>query len=135
MTEWFADQIVKELYASVLHNISEEKGFSATWGLFFDFLRVHEQTATVQGILRNIEMTYFSFEDGQGSENNPVIGAVATLLSEITEVGSSSEPQIRAWLTTGHGNTIKTVGLRRALMLRYSSDEGGFFDTRFRNAG
>jgi telomere length regulation protein len=133
MTNWFADHIVKELYTGVLDTVADEKGFSATWGLFYDFLRPHEQTAILHSILRNIEKTYFSMEKGQRHVNKDVIGAVATLFSQITKDRSLSGLQVRVCLTTGHGGIIHSLGLRRALMLQYSSDEGRYLDIRFQN--
>jgi telomere length regulation protein len=112
--------MVRELYTSVLG----KGNFSAPWGSFFDLLRLHEQTVILQSIFRDIEKTYFSSDDGKGNESDEIIGGVAALLFQITKGRNSLDSQIQVWLATGHGAVIHTIGLRRSLVLQYSSDEG-----------
>lgn len=76
--------------------------------------------------MRDVEKTHFS-EALFGTEekrNDETINGVAALCSTVMNNNPLLENGIVDWLSKGHGGSIQTVGLRRALIATFSSRKG-----------
>ncbi|KAI9375486.1 telomere length regulation protein-domain-containing protein [Aspergillus egyptiacus] len=118
----YTDQLVKEIYCTLLADHSLSQQFIT----LFDLLRWTEQLSMMEAIFRDIEKRWFltsALNENDTDLAQPVNG-VAALCSVVISKRPNLEAQLIEWLSKGHGGSIQTVALRRAILvnLAYRKD-------------
>ncbi|KKK22329.1 hypothetical protein P175DRAFT_0513528 [Aspergillus ochraceoroseus IBT 24754] len=111
----YTDQLVREIYAGLLIRQSLSEQYIS----LYEHLRWTEQLAVLEGIFRDIEKKYFLSEslDESDVSANHVVNGVAALCSILLSKRPNLEGQLIDWLSKGHGGSVQTVRLRRALLV------------------
>lgn len=116
------DHLVGEIYSNLLINQQLAKQYSA----LFDHLRWTEQLSILEAIFRDIEKKYFPTENFSGDNmglDQPIDG-IAALCSNLISKRTNLESQLVEWLSKGHGGSIQTVALKRAVIVNLAHDKG-----------
>ncbi|RDW78994.1 telomere length regulation TEL2 family protein [Aspergillus mulundensis] len=111
----YNEPLVREIYIKLLIEQKRSEPYTA----LFDHLRWTEQLTLLDTILRDIEKKHFpmeSFSENDMDLNQP-IDSIAALCSALILKRSNLESQLIEWLSKGHGGSIQTVTLRRALVV------------------
>lgn len=116
------DHLVGEIYSNLLINQQLAKQYSA----LFDHLRWTEQLSMLEAIFRDIEKKYFPTENfsGDNMDLDQPIGGIAALCSDLISKRTNLESQLVEWLSKGHGGSIQTVALKRAIIVNLAHDKG-----------
>ncbi|KAL1884498.1 telomere binding protein [Paecilomyces lecythidis] len=119
----YTDQLIREIYSAVLC----EQDFSVQFRRLLQNVRVPEQTAIFEAVLRDIERKYFEGElptdRPDDHSDNEVIGGVAAICASIFNDSTALRNQTASWLASGQSSCIQGIRLRRALIAVISSDE------------
>lgn len=118
----YTDKVVHELYTGV---VLDGKN-SPSWGLCFQHLRHHEQSAILQSILKDIQKQYFATDEKNIHPKSPTVGGAAALLHEVLKNTASPQETLRSWLSNSSTNVVTTFGLRRVLVLLVAKDPGRY---------
>lgn len=97
-----------------------------------DNLRPATQIAVIEAIFRDAEKKFFPEEISGLSRHTPsrdtpsreTVNGVATLCSMAIGHREQLENQLIEWLSTGHEGSIRTSGLRRALIVNFAGSKG-----------
>lgn len=116
------DHLVGEIYSNLLINQQLAKQYSA----LFDHLRWTEQLSMLEAIFRDIEKKYFPTENfsGDNMDLDQPIDGIAALCSDLISKRTNLESQLVEWLSKGHGGSIQTVALKRAVIVNLAHDKG-----------
>lgn len=115
MLNLILDHVVDEIYSGLLL----EQDLPAQYGSLFDHLRTTEQTAVLEATFRCVEKKYLPdrlSSDEQDSTPAKLVGDIAALCSVLIHDRTHLQAQLTEWLSKGQGGSIRTVGLRRALL-------------------
>lgn len=120
------DPLVKAIYSGLLVSEDHDQRFR----LLLNKLRTTEKIAVTEAIFRDVQKTYLPDDlvDKEQSVSTETIGGIVTLCSTIVEDQEQLRSQVVEWLATGHGGSIRTIGLRRALVATLAQHEGNFYD-------
>lgn len=116
------DYLVGEVYSNLLIDQQLTKQYSA----LFDHLRWTEKLTMLEAIFRDIERKYFPTENFSGDKMDldlPIDG-IAALCSDLISKRANLESQLVEWLSKGHGGSIQTVALKRAIIVNLAHDRG-----------
>lgn len=119
------DHLVGEIYSNLLINQQLAKQYSA----LFDHLRWTEQLSMLEAIFRDIEKKYFPTENfsGDNMDLDQPIDGIAALCSDLISKRTNLESQLVEWLSKGHGGSIQTVALKRAVIVNLAHDKGSVY--------
>ncbi|KAJ9304297.1 hypothetical protein DTO217A2_6261 [Paecilomyces variotii] len=134
----YTDQLIREIYSGVLR----DQEFSVQFRRLLENVRVPEQTAMFEAVLRDVEKKYFEGElpsdRPEIQPDNETIGGVAALCASIIKNSQSLRNQTASWLASGQSSCIQGIRLRRALLAVISDDKDAvieLFTTSLGNFG
>ncbi|KAK1140063.1 telomere binding protein [Aspergillus melleus] len=113
----YTDKLVREIYTGLL----VEHDFSKQYGILFRHLRPTEQLSVVEAIFRDVEKNYFPF--GRANASEEVINGIAALCSIVLRGHTNLQAQLVDWLSKGQGSSIRTAGLRRAVLATFAGQQ------------
>lgn len=119
------DSVVDEIYSGLLI----EQDLTAQYDSLFDHLRTTEQTAVLEATFRCIEKKYLPdrpSSDEQDNTPSELVGDIAALCSVLVHNRAHLQAQLTEWLSKGQGGSIRTVGLRRALLANMMDKPGNY---------
>lgn len=124
MLNIISDSVIDEIYSGLLI----EQDLPAQYDSLFDHLRTTEQTAVLEATFRSIERKYLPdrLSDEQDSTPSELVGDVAALCSVLIHNRAHLQAQLTEWLSKGQGGSIRTVGLRRALLANMVDKPGKY---------
>lgn len=114
---------MRDIYYGLLVGENQPKQFAS----LLDNLRPTAQIAVVEAIFRDVEKKFFPEEiSGWGihTRSRETVNGVATLCSMVVGNREQLASQIIEWLSTGHEGSIRTNGLRRALIVNFARSKG-----------
>lgn len=119
------DRLVREIYSNLLIDQQLAKQYSA----LFDHLRWTEQLSMLEAIFRDIEKQYFPAGNFSGDKMDldQSIDSIAALCSDLISKRANLESQLVEWLSKGHGGSIQTIALKRAIIVNLAHDRGNVY--------
>ncbi|OGM44882.1 hypothetical protein ABOM_006135 [Aspergillus bombycis] len=117
----YTDYLACELYTSLLINETLRERYSS----LFDELRPMEQFAVLEATFREVDKKYFLTLIDESNEAilDQHVNVVAGLCYSIIGERQHMQTQLLDWLSKGQGGSIKTIGLRRALLASFADQK------------
>ncbi|KAJ5595224.1 uncharacterized protein N7459_001432 [Penicillium hispanicum] len=119
----YADQLSGEIYSGLI----SDQSFSVQFNLLLDQLKQSEQVNILEATFRDIQKRHFSDDTPSGLGPSlafaKTVAGVAALCAVIIGDRPFLKGQTMDWLIKSQGGSINTVGLRRALLALYNTDD------------